>query len=196
MPTVEEVPAPGPAEAPPVSVTPRKRAAKPTPTPAFIPTAPKANPQAEQILKLQTLARDAYAKQNYAEPPAANAISYAKQVLALDPDNDCAKRILEDSVNGGKYQIQEAVAGKDFTGVRRIADAMAKLLPEQRDVVELKEDIASAERADQAPPPPKAPTPHRQLLRVPSAHGQSSCGRRSLLHGQPQRRGGTLEVRG
>ena len=110
-------------------------------------------------MRLQTLARDAYAKRNYAEPPASSAINYAKQVLALDAGNDYAKTILNDSVEGGKYQMQQAIARKDFAGARRVADAMAKLLPERRDVAELEEDIASAERLDQAPPPPKAPTP-------------------------------------
>ena len=97
-------------------------------------------------MKLQTLAREAYIRGNYAEPPGANAIDYAKQVLALDAGNNYARSILEDSVKGGKYQMQQALTRKDFSGARRVAGALLKLLPERRDVVELKEDIANAER--------------------------------------------------
>ena len=186
---LEEAPAPAPAALPPaVSTAPRKRAAKPAPTPA--PTAPAVNPQAEQILKLQTLARDAYAKRNYAEPAAANAISYAKQVLALDAGNDYAKTILKDSVEGGKYQMQQAIARKDFTAARRVADAMAKLLPERRDVAELTQDIASAERADRSPPPPQAPTAtvsfrayHLHKDKAPADDGPYCTGSLSVLAG-------------
>jgi hypothetical protein len=139
-------------------------------------------------LKLQTLARDAYAKGNYAEPVAANAISYAKQVLALDAGNDYARTILENSVNGGKYQTQQAILRKDFSAARRVADAMAKLLPERRDVVELKEDIASAERAAQRP---KAPTPtisfradHLHADKAPADNGPYCRGSLSVLAGR------------
>jgi len=187
-PPVEEAPAPAPAAVPPgASTAPRKRA----PTPAPAPTAPAVNPQAEQIRNLQTLAREAYIKGNYAQPPAANSISYAKQVLALDAGNDYARTILEDSVNGGKYQMQQAIARKDFTGARRVADALAKLLPERRDVVELTEDIASAERADQAAQRPKAPTPtvsfradHLHTDKAPADNGPYCRGSLSVLAGR------------
>ena len=139
-------------------------------------------------MKLQTLARDAYAKGNYTEPPAANAISYAKQVLALDAGNDYAKTILKNSVDGGKYQMQQAIARKDFPGARRVADALAKVLPERRDVVELREDIASAERADQAAQRPKAPTPtvsfradHLHTDKAPADNGPFCRGSLSVL---------------
>ena len=142
-------------------------------------------------MNLQTLAREAYTKGNYAEPPAANAISYAKQVLALDAGNDYAKTILKDSVEGGKYQMQQAIARKDFTGARRVADALAKVLPERRDVVELKEDIASAERAHQAAQRPKAPTPtvsfradHLHTDKAPADNGPFCRGSLSILEGR------------
>ena len=142
-------------------------------------------------MNLQTLARDAYSKGNYAEPAAANAITYAKQVLALDPGNDYAKTILENSVNGGKYQTQQAIARKDFAGARRAADALAKVLPERRDVVELEEDIASAERADQAARRPKAPIPtvsfrayHLHTNTAPADNGPFCQGSLSILEGR------------
>jgi hypothetical protein len=138
-------------------------------------------------VNLQTLARDAYAKGDYAEPVAANAISYAKQVLALDAGNVYAKTILEHSVDGGKYQMQQALARKDFPAARRVADAMAKLLPERRDVVELKEDITSAERAAEHP---KAPTPtisfradHLHTDKAPADDGPFCRGSLSVLEG-------------
>ena len=191
-PPIEEAPAPAPAAVPPgVSTAPRKRAAKPLPTPAPAPVAPAANPRAEQIFNLETLAREAYTKGNYAEPPTANAITYAKQVLALDAGNDYARTILENSVNGGKYQMQQAIARKDFPNARRIADALAKLLPERRDVVELTEDIASAERADQAAQRPKAPTPtvsfradHLHTDKAPADNGPYCQGSLSILEGR------------
>ena len=142
-------------------------------------------------MNLQTLARDAYTKGNYAEPVAANAITYAKQVLALDAGNDYARTILEDSVNGGKYQMQQAITRKDFSGARRVAAALAKVLPERRDVMELEEDIASAERADQVAQRPKAPTPtvsfradHLHTDKAPADNGPFCLGSLSILEGR------------
>jgi hypothetical protein len=68
----------------------------------------------------------------------------------MDPTDNYAKKLLEDSVNGGKYQVQQAIARKDFAAARRLADVLAGLLPGRSDVAGLKEDIASAERAEEA----------------------------------------------
>ena len=188
VPAVEEAPAPAPTAVP---AAPRKRVPPPAPAPALAPVAPAANPRAEQIANLQKLAHDAYAKGNYAEPPAGNAITYAKQVLALDPANDYAKTLLENSVNGGKYQVQQAIARKDFPGARRAADTLAQLVPERRDVAELKEDIASAERADQEARRPKAPVPqvsfradHMHTDKAPVDDGPFCRGTLSVVAGR------------
>jgi hypothetical protein len=156
-PPAQPVPTPAPAaESPRPGVSPaaasqprRARVEKPAPAPAPAPAAPAASPKAEQIASLQNLAREAYAKGNFAEPLAANAIAYSKQVVALDPANDYAKSLLENSANGGKYQVQQAISHKDFASAHRVADALAQLLPGRSDIAGLKEDIASAERADE-----------------------------------------------
>ena len=152
-PPAQPVPTPAPAaESPRPGVSPaaasqprRARVEKPAPAPA----APAANPKAEQIASLQNLAREAYAKGNFAEPLAANAIAYSKQVLALVPANDYARSLLENSANGGKYQVQQAISHKDFASAHRVANALAQLLPGRSDIAGLKEDIASAERANE-----------------------------------------------
>jgi len=127
------------------------------PAPAPAPVAPAADPKAAQIASLQNLGREAYTKGNYAEPPAASAVGYSKQVLALDPANDYAKTLLENSVNGGKYQAQQAILRKDFASAHRVADTLAQLLPGRSDIAGLKEDIVSAERAEEAARRPKGP---------------------------------------
>jgi len=135
-----------------------KAAAKqpaPKPAPAPAPPAPAGDPKATQIANFQNLARDAYSKGNYAEPADANAIAYCEKALALDPANAYSKTLLETSVNGGKYQVQQAVFKKDFATAHRLSDAMAKMLPNRSDVLGLKEDIASAEKT----PAPKPATP-------------------------------------
>jgi hypothetical protein len=176
--------------APAAPAAPKKSIPKPAPAPAPAPAAPAANPRAEQIAHLQNLARDAYAKGSYAEPSGANTIAYAKQVLALDPANDYAKTLLEHSVNGGKYQVQQAIARKDFSGARRAADILAQLLPERRDIVELKEDIASAERADQEARRPKGPVAvlsfradHMHTDKAPADNGPYCRGTLSVVAG-------------
>ena len=152
--TATEVSAPG-SPAVPRPKTPRIE--KPAATPA--PAPPPANPQQAQIISLENRAREAYAKGNYAEPADTSAIAFAKQVLEISPSDDYAKRLLEDAVHGGTYQVQQAIATKDFATARRISDVMGQLLAGRNDVAGLKEDIASAERAEAAShrPPPAAP---------------------------------------
>ena len=137
------------------------RVTKPAPPPPPAPAAatPAANPQHAGIANFQNLARDSYAKGNYAEPAGVNAIAYAKQALAIDPNDDYSKKLLESAVDGGTYQVQQAIAKKDFGTAQRLADAMAQLLPGRGDVAGLKEDIASAQRAGEAAhrPQPVAP---------------------------------------
>jgi hypothetical protein len=130
----------------------------PAPTPAPAPAAPAADLKRTQIASLQNLARDAYAKGNFAEPEGVSSIAYLKQALALDPNDDYSKKLLESAVGGGTYQVQQAIAKKDYATAHRLADAMAQLLPGRSDVAGLKEDIASAQRAEEAAHrPPAAP---------------------------------------
>ncbi len=172
MPAGRVAPAPVPTQAPPSEAIPatggpevdapassavsRPRTArvrKPAPPPA--PAPPAASPEQARIVNLQNRAREAYAKGNYAEPASASAIAYAKQVLETNPNDEYAQRLLEASVHGGTFQVQQAIASKDFATARRIASVMAQLLPGRSDVAGLKEDIASAERrAGEVPRPP------------------------------------------
>ena len=195
---VQPQPAPAPAATSPApATTPAPAKAKKAPVqkpaaaPAPAPRASAANPNADQITKLQTLARDAYTKGNYAEPPTASAIGYAKQVLALDASNDYAKSLLENAVNGGKYQVQQAIQRKDFPTAHRAADAMTQLLPNRADVQGLKEDIASAEKADAEARKPKAPVAavsfkayHMHSEKAPADNGPYCLGTLSVVTGQ------------
>ncbi len=134
-------------ETPTLANQPRKAGtSKPAPLLAF-PT-PAANPKAAQITGLQSLAREAYAKGNYAEPVEANAITYSKHVLELAPSDGYAKTLLENSVNGGEYQAQQAIRRKDFATAHRVANALAQLLPGRNDIAELQKDISIAEAAN------------------------------------------------
>ena len=121
--------------------------AVPEATPA--PAVPAAGPKTAELVSLQNLAREAYAKANYVEPGDANAIAYLKQALALDPSNAYTRTLLEDSVKGGKYQVQQAILRKDFTTAHRISDELAQLLPGESAVADLKADLASAEKAEE-----------------------------------------------
>lgn len=132
----------------------KARVARPTPA------QPEADPRAAQIASLQNLAREAYANGKYAEPEEESAIAYANRVLALDPNDDYAKTLVEDSVRGGKYLVHQAIMHKDFATAHRVADALAQLLPNRNDIAELKRDITNAETKDEAarrPPPVATP---------------------------------------
>jgi flagellar basal body-associated protein FliL len=122
------------------------RVAKRAPAPAPPPVSPALSPEQVKLANLENLAREAYAQGNYAEPAEASAIAYAKQALAVSPNDDYAKRLLEDAIHGGTYQVQQAIVAKDFATARRIAGVMIQLLPGRKDVAGLREDIASGER--------------------------------------------------
>ncbi len=140
---------PPPAGNVPTSNQPRTaRAAKPEPTPS--PATATANPRTAQILSLQNLARDAYAKGNYADPPDASAVAYSKRVLAIAPADDYSRKLLDNSVIGGKYQVQQAISKNDFATAHRVANALALLLPGRSDINGLQEDIAKAEKTEGA----------------------------------------------
>jgi hypothetical protein len=108
-------------------------------------------PQAAKIAKLQSLARGAYKKANYAVPVQTSAITYSKRALALDPSNHDSRTLLEKSVSGGKYQVQRALKRKDFARAHRVANAMAQLLPGRKDIAQLQQHIRIAERAATKP---------------------------------------------
>ncbi len=157
----EAAPTPAPTDSPApteVSATaqPKKtRAAKPTPAPPP-PETPARNPQEIQIARLQNLAREAYARGEYAQPAESCAITYARHALALVPNDEYSRTLLENSVNGGKYQAQQAITRKDFAAAHRIALALDQVLPGRKDIAELQKDIDLAEKADEAarrPPP-------------------------------------------
>jgi len=141
-----------------------------------------------KLANLENLAREAYAKGSYAEPAETSAIAYAKQALAISPNDDYAQRLLEDAVHGGTYQVQQAIAAKDFAAARRIAGVMAQLLPGRKDVAGLKEDIASAERPQEAArrPPPVVPLAsfriyHLHTEKAPADKGPSCSGTMSVV---------------
>jgi hypothetical protein len=149
------------------------------------------NPRAAEIANLQNLAREAYARGDYVEPPDSSALNYAKRVLALAPNDDYAKTLLEHSVSGGKYQAQQALQAKDFAGAHRVANALARLLPGRSDVKELQNDIDIAERAAEAArrPPPTAPVIsfrayHMHTEKAPADKGPYCLGILSVLGGR------------
>ncbi len=152
------------------------------------------NPEAEEILRLQNLAREAYIKGHYAEPVSSSAIAYSKRVLEVEPTDSYSRTLLENSVKGGKYQVQQALGRRDFGRARRVASALAQLLPGRKDVAALKEDIVSAERGVRAPPASKPVQPaapqisfrvyHMHATKAPSERGPYCLGNLSVvLHG-------------
>jgi hypothetical protein len=70
--------------------------------------------------------------------------------LALAPNDEYSSTLLEYSVNGGKYQAQQAIQAKDFAAAHRIASALDQVLPGRKDIAELQKDIEIAEKADEA----------------------------------------------
>jgi len=102
---------------------------------------------------------------NPVEPQDQSVIAYAKRALVLDPNDAYAKQLLELGVQGGKYQVEQAIKSKDFVSAHRVANAMAQLLPGGNDIAERQKDIADYEAADAKPHRPKptpAPTPINQ----------------------------------
>ena len=139
-----------------VEKAPKARAAKAPPAP------PKPQPRPPSELEtLYNLAQQAYKKGNYVEPQQQSVIYYAKRALALDPNDGYAKQLLETGVQGGKYQVEQAIKSKDLVTAHRVANAMAQLLPGRSDIAERQKDIADYEAADakaHRPQPMPAPT--------------------------------------
>jgi len=193
----EAAPTPAPTDSPAptevsATVQPKKtRAAKPTPAPPPPETAAP-NPQAIDVARLRNLAREAYIRGEYAQPAESCAINYAKGVLALAPNDDYAKTILENSVNGGKYQAQQAIQAKDFATAHRVANALAQLLPGRNDIKELQKDVDLAEKADEAahrpPPAPVAAVSfrayHMHSEKAPADKGPYCLGTLSVVGSQ------------
>ena len=101
------------------------------------------------------------------EPQEQSVIYYAKRALALDPNDAYAKQLLETGVQGGKYQVEQAIKSKDFVTAHRVANAMAQLLPGRNDIAERQKDIADNEAADAKAHRPKlmlAPAPIISVL--------------------------------
>ena len=154
-PAPESVDTPSPPselpEESPLAPAPARKSRRVKAAPAATPAAavPALDPKTAELVSVQNLAREAYAKGNYAEPRDTSAIAYSKQALALDPANDYSRTLLESSIKGGKYQVQQAISSKDFTTAHRIADVLAQLLPGESAVADLKAELASAEKADE-----------------------------------------------
>lgn len=51
---------------------------------------------------------------NPVEPQDQSVIAYAKRALVLDPNDAYAKQLLELGVQGGKYQVEQAIKSKDY----------------------------------------------------------------------------------
>jgi serine/threonine protein kinase len=132
------------------------------------PAPPKPSPgPPSEIQTLYSLAQQAYNKGNYVEPQEQSLIAYAKRALALDPNDAYAKQLLETGVQGGKYQVEQAIKSKDFATAHRVANTMAQLLPGRNDIAERQKDIADYEAADakaHRPQPAPAPAPTISVL--------------------------------
>ena len=192
---VTPTPAEGPTPsevAPPVGQPKKARVAKPEPTPAPPPPAPGPDPRAAEVANLQNLAREAYARGSYAEPADSSAIAYAKRALALAPNDEYARTILENSVNGGKYRAQQAIQTKDFAAAQQVANSLDRLLPGRNDIAELRRDVEIAEKAQEAAHrPPPAPVPalsfrayHMHSEKAPADKGPYCLGTLSVLGGR------------
>jgi hypothetical protein len=140
-PTEENPQAPAPAR--------KLRRVKSAPAAKAAPAVPTTDHKTAELVSLQNLAREAYAKGNYAEPREANAITYSQQALALDPSNDYTRTLFDNSIKGGKYQVRQAILSKDFTSAHRLADVLAQLLPGESVVADLKAELAGAEKAEE-----------------------------------------------
>lgn len=140
---------------------------------------------------MQNLAREAYARGAYVEPLDSSALNYAKRALALAPNDDYAKTLLENSVNGGKFQAQQAIRAKDFATARRVANTLAQLLPGRSDISELQKDVDIAERAEEAARRPVVAAPilsfrayHMHSDKAPADKGPYCLGTLSVLGGR------------
>ena len=151
-------PAASPQSAPPTPSSPARepRAGNRGNSPRSTPKPAAAKPRPMRISRLASLAAAAYSERKYAEPVDASAIAYSKQVLARDANNENAKSILENSVQGGIYQSQQALKQRDFRTARRVANALSELLPGRSDIDALKQDIMIAESAESGQGPLEA----------------------------------------
>jgi hypothetical protein len=144
--TLPPVPSNSAVDAPASKANRIPRSPPPVPAPEI-----QSDPQRDQIRRLQGQAREAYAKGHYVEPAGTGAIAYSKQVLAIDPTDAYSKSLIDNGVKGVRYQVQQALARKDFPTAHRLANELAQLLPRRHDLAVVKEDIAAAEHAARAP---------------------------------------------
>jgi hypothetical protein len=131
-------------QAPAPARKPRRMKAATAANPA--PPAPAADPKTAQLVSLQSLALEALAEGNYAEPWEGNAIAYSQQALALDPSSGYSRTLLENSVEGGEHQVRQAILNEGFRSAHRLADELAQLLPSESAVRDLEADLARAEK--------------------------------------------------
>jgi hypothetical protein len=138
------------------------RAAEPAAVAA--PPESAASVQTDPGYSLRKRAYEAYQKGHYAEPPEDNAISYASQALQLDPKDYWSVDLRAMSVYKEKLLVQDSLKNKDFLTARRITGALAQLLPNQKEIVELQKQVNAAEQAEE-------PSPHQaSALSVKAAY--------------------------
>jgi hypothetical protein len=140
---------------------------------APVSVAPPVNDHSALIQNLQNSAVAAYGNKHYAEPANGSAIYYSNQMLASDPNNAWAQRMIADSVQGVRYLISQDIDKKDFAGARRELGALAQLLPQEKDLKSIETNIDFAEK-EAAPRPKPAPPPVLFSADVTRLHGNKS----------------------
>ena len=165
-----------PEPAPSSPATGKPRTGNRISSPRSTPKPAAAKPRPVEISRLASLAAAAYSEGKYAEPVDASAIAYSKQVLARDANNENAKSILENSVQGGIYQSQQALKQRDFQTARPVANALSELLPGRSDIDALKQDITIAESAESGQGPLEAARVRYRVYHLHSGRAPANDG--------------------
>jgi len=144
---------------------------RPKPPPPLPPPPPE-----PQIAKLQRLAREAYTKGNYIEPPGESAVDYLNAILKLDPTDQWAKDMIGSSVKAQRSVVlRAAINSKDFTAARQTANVLKTRFPDRNDGEELDKDITNAETALRPISKEQRPADKPTRFRVSHKHLIGSC---------------------
>jgi len=127
--------------------------ATPVPTPMVVATAapaPKFEPAAGKAASIVQAASDAFSRSDYDR-----AIQKSQEALREDPGSSAAQKILDQARNGKDARgrlvaARSALAAKDFTRARQIAQEASAKASWDSEVTEVLNDIAKAEAAEQA----------------------------------------------